>query len=1848
MSAVSSRSLGRTMLFAAAIAVALLAFTATKSSAAFTITDFQLTPSPLPTPAGGHPNMHYHVDPDANKAGSDDLKKVVLDFPAGLLGNPEAATPKCVATGSGSTNKFQSDACPASSYIGSMLIKWKEPLGNQTSAPGSVYVLSPATAGSAATIGFIVRPQGWRKIFLKTEVNGIVTVRTDSDYGLTLTVDNIPRVLTSSLGFTYPITLSDISVNINARAGGTNINAPNGPYFTFNPTRCDAATTKATISSYSNVSVTKSSSYTPSNCSAVQFTPTASVTPTVTTPGAATGVNATFGVPTADAPVQQSHVRSIQTDLPNGTGLNFPAIGAVPATCTDAQLKADTCPSGAKIGTVSAVVPFLPPTMTGDVYLLTRNSSITFGYILRGANGIKAPLKGSAAAIDVDNDGSADRVRATASTMPQVPWTTATINFTSKLILNPANACGPNVVTSTLTGWSGASATLNGSWFGVPSCAPETNIVSGPSGTVSSSSATFGFSASIAGSTFACSLDNAAFTSCTTPKAYTGLTPGPHSFCVRATANGLTDQSPACRTWTVVSAPPTIGAIAITPLTPTTARITYTATDDSGVAPTCTPASGSTITILSSGVTTVQVTCADAEGNVSTVMATYYNPGGGPINLQLTGTPPSITTDTTPTFTWAVNQPTSGTYPCAPGVTCIQIIVPYISFACTMDGSTVPCNGLSYTSPTLPLGQHTFCVSAHGIYSGQNSNVACHTFTVVDQLPVPPVVTITSPATSGTSTSAAQTNVAYTVNGATTIPGGTTCTVNNTASSDPTTNSVPLTVGLNTITVVCTNSAGPGTATTTITRTGSGPFTPTFDQTFSSSMAGDNVSINWSISSPAGTEGIRRVRVNQDPALVPNYAAYGGYSDSCPAIPSSVTTFDVSSCPAQARIGSVSIEASGYASPIAGHIYQISSTPIPRFGIDVSGAIPGNPSGVAFQMFINTSIRQTDPLCDVFIESCPTYLSMLLQDIPNIGVTGISLTLGGIERVGSYGPLPEPFMIHPEFGVENCVDGSSLVTSAVFTGWNAGSATVADSDPYTCPDEGPNISITGGAAIRWTSATTDTLSYTVDPGDGDTPVCTIASGSIVSLNEGPNSFPITCTNSTGSDTVTARIGRDFRPPTITITSPVSGLHTNQPSPTLLYTVVDDWDASPDCTPAQGPIPGLVEGTNTISVTCIDHAGNTATVTRTITLDTVAPVVSANCSPQSGNSTTCTISVNEPATFTCKVNNGPTTPCTPPFTTNALIADFLNSITICATDQAGNVSCIIVTVGSPPPSHAVITQYAKPAAAPGAVTRVYFTPATAECRVNGGPFTTCTSPWIVPTAGLSSQTEHTYDVRAVGQLTTPARGHMWIDSRPYGATATVTPLANSLTTAATAANAGAHPDISASISVAGPDDAKDVSVQFPDGLMGSLRSVPVGSRCAVADATAGTCPASSEIGTISGTMSFSRGGATTATGTVYMVDAAGLPSQYAAGTAISMKNIPGGHGDLNVLGNLQLVDAGRALRLTANDLPRQTSNNDEFHLLSGTVTIKGDTGGAANPLITNPHFCGPFNPNRRSPGGVTANHFWGTATSWEGNITPEVSAPYSVVNCAAIPFNPTISSSFSTVAAGESTTMNTSVTLPNDNSPLRAVSMKLPSFIAPDFTAFGPASDQCSAGAYTGGATGSYSQTASAFGTSVIAYREFTPVNCPPQARIGTATITSPLVPGTLTADVYLSNSSPIPNIGIYVDPTKYGNPQGIKIGVFGTSSTPQVDPLCDPLFDACPTQISVIFTSLPDVPVSSLELTFGGVTGRTNGPNALLIATPEDPACENAGQNLITTFTPWNGSGAQTRTQLIQPTGCNQ
>jgi hypothetical protein len=112
--------------------------------------------------------------------------------------------------------------------------------------------------------------------------------------------------------------------------------------------------------------------------------------------------------------------------------------------------------------------------------------------------------------------------------------------------------------------------------YGLPP-APNTALLSHPAKLTRKRTASFGFSSSLAGSTFQCHLDRNPFTACTSPATVRSLTHGTHTFYVRAGKDGAFDATAAKWTWRVDLKPPntTIPKTPPARLAPRTARFRF-------------------------------------------------------------------------------------------------------------------------------------------------------------------------------------------------------------------------------------------------------------------------------------------------------------------------------------------------------------------------------------------------------------------------------------------------------------------------------------------------------------------------------------------------------------------------------------------------------------------------------------------------------------------------------------------------------------------------------------------------------------------------------------------------------------------------------------------------------------------------------------------------------------------------------------------------------------------------------------------------------------------------------------------------------------------------------------------------------------------------------------------------------------------------------------------------------------------------------------------------------------------------------------------------------------------------
>ncbi len=166
---------------------------------------------------------------------------------------------------------------------------------------------------------------------------------------------------------------------------------------------------------------------------------------------------------------------------------------------------------------------------------------------------------------------------------------------------------------------------------------PDTVISAGPPAKTWTTSARFEFGSNQQGTTFRCRLDGGAAEACTSPRDYSGLSVGAHTFEVTAIGTGGTaDPTPATRSWTVKSAAPdTTGPetfITDGPLSTsaTTARLEYSASEpgstfvcwlDSGPWGAC--SSPSSYSGLSVGDHRFSVSATNPAGNIDLSPATW-------------------------------------------------------------------------------------------------------------------------------------------------------------------------------------------------------------------------------------------------------------------------------------------------------------------------------------------------------------------------------------------------------------------------------------------------------------------------------------------------------------------------------------------------------------------------------------------------------------------------------------------------------------------------------------------------------------------------------------------------------------------------------------------------------------------------------------------------------------------------------------------------------------------------------------------------------------------------------------------------------------------------------------------------------------------------------------------------------------------------------------------------------------------------------------------------------------------------------------------------------------------------
>ena len=271
---------------------------------------------------------------------------------------------------------------------------------------------------------------------------------------------------------------------------------------------------------------------------------------------------------------------------------------------------------------------------------------------------------------------------------------------------------------------------------------------------------------------------------------------------------------------------------------------------------------------------------------------------------------------------------------------------------------------------------------------------------------------------------------------------------------------------------------------------------------------------------------------------------------------------------------------------------------------------------------------------------------------------------------------------------------NTLTAIATDTAGNTGSASV-----QVTRNDAPSVSIDTPADGAFVNTASVSVTGSA-PGADQVSVNGVAASLVgaafsatVPLAEGANTLTATATNAFGSASASIVVTRDSLPPLVGITTPLDGSLTNSGLANVAGSVTD---TSPIDTVLVNGVAATVEsglfsvvvplseGANVLTAAATDAAGNLGTASVSVTLDSLAPSI-VIAEPADGTVTTQSSidvsgSVTDASAITALTVNGASVALVGgTFATNVALTEGLNVITVAATDAAGNLGSVSVSV-----------------------------------------------------------------------------------------------------------------------------------------------------------------------------------------------------------------------------------------------------------------------------------------------------------------------------------------------------------------------------------------------------------------------------------------------------------------------------------------------------------------------------------------------------------------------------------------
>jgi len=437
--------------------------------------------------AGSHPyeaRFAFAFNQTTNSEGEpvpdEAAKDLEVDLPAGLIGSP-VNIPQCRTEEFESSSLF-SQSCPEATQVGTMrldttLFGVTLPVFNLEPAPGHT-----AQFGVFALVSPMVMN---------------ASVRADGDYGLKVTLHNLPQFLPVVGGvldlWGVPAdpahdTLRGQCLGFEGQSlGECPVGVSRRPFLTL-PVRCgEPPVVGFRMDSWERPEEFVSQSASPldaeghglalEGCDALDFSPRIGVRPESDTPDSASGVGIDLSLPQNEGPdgLAEGELRNVDLALPSGLSLN-PATGDGLGSCSPQQIalgaaSPPTCPDSSRIGSVEVSSPLVAEPLRGSIYLATPNEnpfgSMLAAYLVAEGGGILLKLPGQ-----IDAAAGDGQLTVHLGELPQLPFSDFSLRFDGgpRAPLALPAGCGSFTTSAQLGAYSdppGAGPTLVSSDFAV-------------------------------------------------------------------------------------------------------------------------------------------------------------------------------------------------------------------------------------------------------------------------------------------------------------------------------------------------------------------------------------------------------------------------------------------------------------------------------------------------------------------------------------------------------------------------------------------------------------------------------------------------------------------------------------------------------------------------------------------------------------------------------------------------------------------------------------------------------------------------------------------------------------------------------------------------------------------------------------------------------------------------------------------------------------------------------------------------------------------------------------------------------------------------------------------------------------------------------------------------------------------------------------------------------------------------------------------------------------------------------------------------------------------------------------